>query len=35
VVFAASLPETVGGKVLKCKLRAEFAGHYRGTGDPF
>ncbi len=35
MVFAASLPETVGGKVLKCKLRAEFAGHYRGTGDRF
>jgi acyl-CoA synthetase (AMP-forming)/AMP-acid ligase II len=31
VVFAADLPETVGGKVLKYRLRAEHAGHYRGT----
>jgi acyl-coenzyme A synthetase/AMP-(fatty) acid ligase len=30
VVFAADLPETVGGKVLKYKLRAEHAGLYRG-----
>ena len=29
VVFAADLPETVGGKVLKYRLRAEHAGHYR------
>jgi acyl-CoA synthetase (AMP-forming)/AMP-acid ligase II len=29
VVFAADLPETVGGKVLKYKLRVEHAGHYR------
>jgi acyl-CoA synthetase (AMP-forming)/AMP-acid ligase II len=29
VVFAADLPETVGGKVLKYKLRAQHAGHYR------
>jgi acyl-CoA synthetase (AMP-forming)/AMP-acid ligase II len=28
VIFAADLPETVGGKVLKYKLRAEHAGHY-------
>jgi acyl-CoA synthetase (AMP-forming)/AMP-acid ligase II len=28
VVFAADLPETVGGKVLKYRLRAEHAGHY-------
>jgi acyl-coenzyme A synthetase/AMP-(fatty) acid ligase len=28
VVFAADLPETVGGKVLKYKLRAEHAAHY-------
>jgi acyl-CoA synthetase (AMP-forming)/AMP-acid ligase II len=28
VVFAADLPETVGGKVLKYKLRAEHARHY-------
>ena len=29
VVFAADLPETVGGKVLKYRLRAEHAGRYR------
>jgi len=29
VVFAADLPETVGGKVLKYRLRADHAGHYR------
>jgi len=29
--FAAGLPETVGSKVLKYRLRAEHAGHY---GDP-
>jgi acyl-CoA synthetase (AMP-forming)/AMP-acid ligase II len=34
VVFAADLPETVGGKVLKYKLRAEHAGHYRDAGHP-
>ncbi|HEY0719131.1 MAG TPA: AMP-binding protein, partial [Streptosporangiaceae bacterium] len=28
VVFVDSLPETVGGKVLKYKLRVMFAGHY-------
>jgi acyl-CoA synthetase (AMP-forming)/AMP-acid ligase II len=28
VVFAADLPETVGGKVLKYRLRAEHTGHY-------
>jgi acyl-CoA synthetase (AMP-forming)/AMP-acid ligase II len=28
VVFVDSLPETVGGKVLKFKLRAEFAEHF-------
>ena len=33
VVFAADLPETVGGQVLKYKLRAEHAGHYRDL-DP-
>jgi acyl-CoA synthetase (AMP-forming)/AMP-acid ligase II len=33
VVFAADLPETVGGKVLKYRLRAEHAGHYRDV-DP-
>jgi acyl-CoA synthetase (AMP-forming)/AMP-acid ligase II len=34
VVFAADLPETVGGKVLKYKLRAEYAGHYGGIDAP-
>jgi len=33
VLFAADLPETVGGKVLKYKLRAEYAGHYHDV-DP-
>src|SRR5580698_1738779 len=28
VVFAGDLPETVGGKVLKYRLRAEHTGHY-------
>ena len=32
VVFAADLPETVGGKVLKYRLRAEHAGHYGDVG---
>ena len=31
VVFAADLPETVGGKVLKYRLRSEHAGHYAGA----
>ena len=31
VVFAADLPETVGGKVLKYRLRAEHAGDYPGA----
>ena len=35
VLFAADLPETVGGKVLKYKLRAEHAGHYRNVTEPF
>ena len=35
VVFAADLPETVGGKVLKYKLRAEHAGYYRTVTEPF
>jgi hypothetical protein len=26
---------TVGGKVLKYKLRAEHAGHYRDVAEPF
>jgi acyl-CoA synthetase (AMP-forming)/AMP-acid ligase II len=33
VVFAAGLPETVGGKVLKYRLRADHAAHY-GAVDP-
>jgi acyl-CoA synthetase (AMP-forming)/AMP-acid ligase II len=33
VVFVADLPETVGGKVLKYKLRAEHTAHYAGL-DP-
>ncbi len=31
VVFAADLPETVGGKVLKYRLRAQYAGLYSGA----
>jgi acyl-CoA synthetase (AMP-forming)/AMP-acid ligase II len=31
VVFADALPETVGGKVLKYKLRASHAAHYDGS----
>jgi acyl-CoA synthetase (AMP-forming)/AMP-acid ligase II len=31
VVFADSLPETVGGKVLKYKLRVSYADHYEGA----
>jgi acyl-CoA synthetase (AMP-forming)/AMP-acid ligase II len=34
VVFAADLPETVGGKVLKYRLRAEHADHYGGIDAP-
>ncbi|MGH3408555.1 MAG: class I adenylate-forming enzyme family protein, partial [Streptosporangiaceae bacterium] len=37
VIFATALPETVGGKVLKYKLRQQFAGHYQGAehrGEP-
>ena len=30
VIFAEALPETVGGKVLKYKLRASYAAHYAG-----
>jgi len=33
VIFATALPETVGGKVLKYKLREQYAGHYQGA-DP-
>ena len=29
VIFTDGLPETVGGKVLKYKLRVQHAGHYR------
>jgi acyl-CoA synthetase (AMP-forming)/AMP-acid ligase II len=28
ILFANALPETVGGKVLKYKLRQQLAGHY-------
>ena len=35
MVFAADLPETVGGKVLKYKLRAEHSGHYRNVTERF
>jgi acyl-CoA synthetase (AMP-forming)/AMP-acid ligase II len=31
VVFTGALPETVGGKVLKYKLRATHAAHYDGS----
>ena len=31
VIFATALPETVGGKVLKYKLREQFAGHYQAA----
>jgi acyl-CoA synthetase (AMP-forming)/AMP-acid ligase II len=31
VMFAADLPETVGGKVLKYRLRSEHTGHYAGA----
>src|SRR5450755_1564353 len=31
VVFAESLPEAVGGKVLKYKLRVSYAGHYESA----
>src|SRR5580700_7153449 len=34
VVFAADLPETVGGKVLKYRPRAEHADHYGGIDAP-
>jgi acyl-CoA synthetase (AMP-forming)/AMP-acid ligase II len=36
VIFADALPETVGGKVLKYKLRAAYAAHYAGdpAGEP-
>jgi acyl-CoA synthetase (AMP-forming)/AMP-acid ligase II len=34
VVFAADLPETVGGKVLKYRLRTEHADHYGGIDAP-
>jgi len=31
VIFTDSLPETVGGKVLKYKLRVTFASHYENA----
>jgi acyl-CoA synthetase (AMP-forming)/AMP-acid ligase II len=34
VIFAADLPETVGGKVLKYRLRDEHAGLYGGIDAP-
>ncbi len=36
VIFTDALPETVGGKVLKYKLRASYAAHYAGqpAGEP-
>jgi acyl-CoA synthetase (AMP-forming)/AMP-acid ligase II len=34
VIFATALPETVGGKVLKYKLREQFAGHYQAAEHP-
>jgi hypothetical protein len=33
-VFADDLPETVGGKVLKYRLRAAHADHYGGIDAP-
>jgi hypothetical protein len=33
-VFADALPETVGGKVLKYKLRLQLAHHYAHTATP-
>jgi hypothetical protein len=33
-VFAGDLPETVGGKVLKYRLRAEHTGHYAAASPP-
>ena len=35
MVSAADLPETVGGKLLKYRLRAEHAGRYRDVAEPF
>ena len=35
VVFTAGLPETVGGKVLKYRLRTDYAGHYRDVAGEF
>jgi acyl-coenzyme A synthetase/AMP-(fatty) acid ligase len=32
VLFVDDLPETVGGKVLKYKLRASYADHFDDTG---
>jgi len=30
VVFVDSLPQTVGGKILKYKLRTQYSDHYAG-----
>jgi acyl-CoA synthetase (AMP-forming)/AMP-acid ligase II len=35
VIFVADLPETVGGKVLKYRLRTEHAAHYRDVPEEF
>jgi acyl-CoA synthetase (AMP-forming)/AMP-acid ligase II len=35
VVFEAELPETVGGKVLKYRLRADHSGHYGDVAGEF
>ena len=35
VIFAADLPETVGGKVLKYRLRTDHAAHYRDVPEEF
>ena len=35
VIFAADLPETVGGKVLKYRLRTAHAAHYRDVPEEF
>ncbi len=35
VIFVTDLPETVGGKVLKYRLRTEHAAHYRDVPEEF
>jgi hypothetical protein len=34
IVVVEALPETVGGKVLKYKLREQFAGHFQAAVGP-